>query len=137
MDVAPADANSIDGQQLTAWAVLPGGARIRLDFIAADGAPHRLALPVEALSGLLMTLPRMLQTALDARFADGSLRVVQRLGTWQLEQGEGDSGLILKFGTRDGFEVAFALNGEHAGALGATLLSTPDVAAPTSIRRPH
>jgi hypothetical protein len=29
-----------------------------------------------------MTLPRMLQAALDARFPDGSLRFVQRLGTW-------------------------------------------------------
>jgi len=38
MDVAPTDALPIEGQQLTTWAVLPGGTQIRLDFIAAtDG----------------------------------------------------------------------------------------------------
>ncbi|HVC62876.1 MAG TPA: hypothetical protein VND19_21245 [Acetobacteraceae bacterium] len=137
MDVAPADAISIDGQQLTAWAVLPGGTRIRLDVTAADGSMHRIALSFDALTGLLMTLPRMLQTALDARFSDRSLRVVQRLGKWQLEQAEGDAGLILKLGTRDGFEIAFALNGEHACALGAALLTAPDTAEPTLVRRPH
>jgi hypothetical protein len=137
MDVAPTDALPIEGQQLTTWAVLPGGMRIRLDFIAANGRTHRIVLPFDTLSGLLMTLPRMLQSALDARFADGSLRVVQRLGAWQLEQLEGNDGLILKLGTTDGFEVAFALDGEHAGLLGAALLATPNHINPTLQGRPH
>ena len=108
-----------------------------LDFIAADGRTHRIVLPFDTLSGLLMTLPRMLQSALNARFADGSLRVVQRLGAWQLEQLEGNDGLILKLGTTDGFEVAFALDGEHAGSLGAALLATPNDTDSTSQGRPH
>ena len=87
--------------------MLPGGTRIRLDVAATDASTHRIALSFDALAGLLMTLPRMLQTALDARFSDGSLRVVQGLGRWQLEQGECASGLILKLGTRDVFEIAF------------------------------
>ena len=33
--------------------------------------------------------------------------------------------LILKLGTQDGFEVAFALDEDHAGSLGAALLSAP------------
>ena len=36
----------------------------------------------------MMTLPRMLQSALDEQFPDGSLRIVQRLGKWALEQQE-------------------------------------------------
>ena len=70
-------------QQLTTWAVLPGGEQICLDFTANDGDTHRIVLPFDALTGLLMTLPRMLQTALDERFPDGSLRVVQPLGAWR------------------------------------------------------
>ena len=137
MDVAPTDALPIEGQQLTTWAVLPGGTQIRLDFTAADGRTHRIVPPFDTLSGLLMTLPRMLQSALDARFADGSLRVVQRLGAWQLEQLEGDSGKLLKLGTTDGFEVAFVLNDAHAGSLGSALLATPNDITPALTRRPH
>ncbi|MDR3538650.1 MAG: hypothetical protein P4L71_19295 [Acetobacteraceae bacterium] len=127
-------ATPIQGERLTTWHVLPGGTQIALDIAASDGGTHRIVLPVETLSGLLMTLPRMLQSALDTRCPDGSLRIVQQLGQWHLEQQEIDDSLILKLGTSDGFEVAFALNNQHAGALGAALLETPD---PTTARRPN
>jgi hypothetical protein len=130
MQVAP-----IEGEKLTTWRVLPGGTQICLDFVAIDGGTHRIVLPFDVLSGLMMTLPQMLQTALDERFPDGSLRVVQRLGKWQLEQQAVDDGLILKLGTTDGFEVAFALNGEHADTLGAALLEVPRET--TLVRRPN
>jgi hypothetical protein len=131
-------ATPIHGEKLTTWSVLPGGTQISLDFVAYDGGTHRIVLPVDTLSGLMMTLPRMLQSALDERFPDGALRVVQRLGKWQLEQPAIDDGLILKLGTTDGFEVAFALNPEHAGSLGAALLEeTPREMGPTLIRRPN
>ena len=137
MDAGSNEAHSIDGQRLTAWAVLPGGTRIQLDFTSNDGTTHRIVLPFDALSGLLMTLPRMLQTALDTRFADGSLRFVQRLGGWALEHVESDAGLILKLGTRDGFEVAFALISRDADSLGAALLAAPDDTNQPDMRRPH
>jgi hypothetical protein len=127
----------IEGEKLTSWGVLPGGTQISLDFTATDGGTHRIVLPVDALSGLMMTLPRMLQSALDERFPGGSLRIVQRLGKWQLEQQEVDDGLILKLGTKDGFEVAFALNDEHAGSLGAALLEPQRETDPTLVRRPN
>ncbi|HEY0185813.1 MAG TPA: hypothetical protein VGC09_23670 [Rhodopila sp.] len=128
-------ATPIEGARLTTWSVLPGGTQISLDLVAIDGGTHRIVLPVDALSGLMMTLPRMLQSALDQRFPDGSLRIVQKLGKWQLEQQAVDDELILKLGTKDGFEVAFALNGEHAGSLGAALLETPRET--TLVRRPN
>lgn len=121
----------IDGEKLTTWSVLADGARISLDFVAAGGGMHRIVLPVDALSGLMMTLPRMLQSALDKRFPGGSLRVVQPLGNWKLEQREIDGGLILRLGTKDGFEVAFALSADQAGPLGAALLDTD---APSTTR---
>ena len=134
---AASDMCPIEGKRLTAWAVLPGGTRIRLDFTGSDGATHRIVLPFDALTGLHVTLPRMLQTALDTGFADGSLRFMQRLGRWQLEQAESDAGLILKLGTRDGFEVSFALNNQDAGSLGAALLAAQAPTDHPEVRRPH
>lgn len=132
-----ATARYIEGQALTTWAVLPGGEQVCLGFAAAGGATHRIILPFNALTGLLMTLPRILQTALDERFPDGSLRVVHPLDSWRLEQSEGDRGLILKLGTHDGFEVAFALPDQAAGSLGAALLAPAGQADSMEIRRPN
>jgi hypothetical protein len=112
------------GEKLTTWSVLPGGIHVSLDFVASDGGTYRIVLPVDSLSGLMMTLPRMLQSALDSRFPDGSLRIVQPLSKWKLERREIDGGLILKLETKDGFEVAFTLGADHAGSLGAALLDT-------------
>jgi hypothetical protein len=83
----------IEGTELTSWGVLPGGTQICLDFTAIDGGMHCIVLPVDALSGLMMTLPRMLQSALDERLPGGSLRIVQPLAKWQLEQQEIEDGL--------------------------------------------
>ena len=93
-------------------------------------------LPFDVVASLLMTLPRMMQAALDARFPEGSLRFVQRPGTWQIEEAAGNADLILKLGTPDGFEVAFALNEPDADSLGAALLKAPDTGQ-TRKRRPN
>jgi hypothetical protein len=137
MDVVAGATQCIEGQKLTSWAVVPGGEQVCLGFAAAGGETHRIVLPFEALTGLLMTLPRMLQSALDERFPDGTLRIVHPLGVWRLEQAEGDHGLILKLGTQDGFEVAFAVPGEDAGSLGTALLSTPNGTTASLTRRPN
>jgi hypothetical protein len=72
------DEISIEGRGLTSWAVMPGGTNIRLDLATAAGKTCSVVLPFDALSSLLMTLPRVLQAALDARCSDGSLRVTLR-----------------------------------------------------------
>jgi hypothetical protein len=137
MDSVGENMRAIQGCRLTAWSVLPGGTRIQLDFVDRDGTPHQIVLPFDALTGLLMTLPRMLQTALDTRVADGSLRFVQPLGRWRLERAKHEPALILQLGTRDGFEVAFALDGEDADSLGAALLAVPSGTNQLATRRPH
>jgi hypothetical protein len=136
MDALPSDVRSIESEELTTWAVLTGGTHVRINFIGIDGAAHRLVLPFDVLSSLLMTLPRMLQTALDARFPDGSLRFVHQLGAWQIEQAAAGAGLILKLCTPDGFEVAFALNDHDAEQLGAALTTAPGKYR-SDIGRPH
>jgi len=124
----------IEGQALTTCAVLPGGEQVSLGFAATGGETRRIILPFAALTGLLMTLPRILQTALDERFPDSTLRVVHPPGAWRLEQSEGNNGLILKLGTRHGFEVAFAVPDDDAGSPGSVLLTPTNG---TSTRRPN
>jgi hypothetical protein len=136
MDIAPSDTRPIEGEHLTDWAVLAGGTHLRLDFTGTDGKPNRIVLPFDVLFCLLMTLPRMLQSALNARFSDGSLRFVQLLGNWRIEQAEASAGLILRLGTPDGFEVTFAVDGNDANALGAALIAAPDTIQ-SRMRRPH
>jgi hypothetical protein len=75
MSAAVEPAQYIQGQRLTTWAVLPGGEQVCLGFASTDGATHSIVLPVDALTGLLMTLPRMLQSALDERSPNGTLRM--------------------------------------------------------------
>jgi hypothetical protein len=118
------DAELIEGRQLTGWSVLPGGESIRLSLSATDGSERSVVLPFDALSSLLMTLPRMLQAALNARGFNGTLRVAQPLGQWRIEQAVGTDGLVLKLATPDGFEVTFACDGGAAEALGTALVAT-------------
>jgi hypothetical protein len=54
-----------------------------------------------------------------------------------LEQADGGNGLILKLGTRDGFEVTFAVADEDAGSLGMALLTTPNETTSILTRRPN
>jgi hypothetical protein len=123
MTAPPDDSEPIEGRQLTRWVVMPGGSDIRLDLATAGGETRSVILPFDALSGLPMTLPRILQAALDMRSPDGSLRVAQALDYWRLEQARGEAALILKLATADGFEVAFAVNDKLAGSLGLALVA--------------
>jgi hypothetical protein len=135
MDAENAGEAVVEGRDLTGWGVLQGGTHIGLAIGATDGTTHRIVLSFDALSGLLMTLPRILQSALDVRFPDGSLRAVQQLARWKLEQKANNSGLMLSLATKDGFDVAFAVSTQDAGSLSARLLSAPqDLESPMAVR---
>lgn len=104
------------GEALTTWSVSQDGSRVRLGFADDDGHSCRIDLPMEAMSALLLTLPRILQCALDAR-GDGSDRIVHPLGGWRLERAAEHGRLILTLKTPDGFSVAFALAPDELAAM--------------------
>jgi hypothetical protein len=128
---------SIERQELTDWSVASGGKDIRLGLSNAVGKPSDILLSFDTLSSLLMTLPRMLKAALDARGSDGSLRVAQHLGSWRIERACDDASLVLQLATPNGFEVAFALTGKDAGQLGLALVTLSRMATTFSAGRPH
>ena len=92
---------------LTSWTVSEDGERIRLGFEDGAGRRCRLDLPFDAVSSLLLTIPRMLRAALRAR-GDCDARVVQPLGAWSVERGASGC-LILTLSAPSGFDVAFAV----------------------------
>jgi hypothetical protein len=137
MNSARDEVDVIECAELTTWAVPTDGSHVRMEFKDAKGKSQKIIASIEVVSSLLMTFPRMLQTALDARSSDSSLRVVQRLGDWRIEEAEGNSDLILRLETRDGFEVAFASNGRDADALSDALRSALQISANRTRWRPN
>lgn len=109
--------SEVMGEGLTAWSVSPGGRRVQLGFEDASGRRCRLNLPFDALSALLMTIPRILRAALRAR-GDPSARVIQPLGSWHLERAAGTGCLILTLSTPNGFDVAFMVAPDQLAAMG-------------------
>jgi hypothetical protein len=121
---------AIKGERLTTWAVTQDGERVRLSFEDEAGRPCAISLPVSLLSGLMMTIPRMLRQALNARFKDNSLRMTHELGDWRVERAAGADASILSLATADGFEVTFAVAASQAEGLGKTLRQAADPATP-------
>ena len=112
------------GEELTTWAVLTGGTRVRMYFVGSDGAAHRLVLPFDVLSPL-MTSPRILQTALDARISRWFSALVHQLGTWRIEQSEGGAASSLGSEHRTASTLPSHLTHRNAGSLGAALIAAP------------
>ncbi|TPG49297.1 hypothetical protein EAH89_21550 [Roseomonas nepalensis] len=115
----------VAGERLTTWALSPDGRRVRLGFAQASGAASHLDFPVEVLSGLLLTLPCILERALALR-GETDARIAHPLSSWKVEQATEHNRLILSLSTTDGFGVAFTLRpGELAEMGRAAELALP------------
>lgn len=111
------------GEGPTSWSVSPCGRRVRLGFEDGRGRRCRLDLPFEAVSALLVTIPRILRAALRAR-GDRGARVVQPLATWRVERAASTGNLILTLATPTGFDVAFAVAPDQLQAMGEAASAT-------------
>jgi len=120
---------AIKGERLTTWTVAAEGERVVLGFEDEAGQCRNISLPVEVLSALMMTIPRMLREALAGRFAGGSLRMIHPLGDWRVERAMGVDASLLSLATPDGFEVTFALATPEADRLGEMLRYSAEPAA--------
>jgi hypothetical protein len=101
--------------------VRPCGRVAELGFRDTSGALVVLALPHQALSMLLMTLPRLIETSLQRRTGDASMRHVYPAGDWRVEAATGEAALLLTLATPDGFSVSFQLSRDDAQRLGEGL----------------
>lgn len=118
-----ATGRDVIGEGLTSWSVSPCGRRVQLGFEDVRGRRCRLDLPFEAVSALLIAIPRILRAALRAK-GDRSARVVQPLATWSVERAAGTGNLILTLATPTGFDVAFAVAPDQLEAMSEAASAT-------------
>jgi hypothetical protein len=106
------DRKTLQIKSLTTYKVEPNGVQVEINGRDAGGALVSLQMPTASLMQLLMTLPKMLEEALQVRSGNESKRVVYPLDHWRMEQGErgpgGEQQYILTVGTDGGFKVSFA-----------------------------
>jgi hypothetical protein len=110
---------------LVAYDVDPQGMYVRMRIYDESGTPATLVFPIQCLTQLMMTLPKMISTALQNRHGDNTLRLVHALDQFTIESGEvggnGEHKLILTLGTSDGFSVSFSATQESFGTLGGAI----------------
>jgi hypothetical protein len=116
--------------ELTTFDVAIDGSAARIGVRDASGKPASVTLPVDCLSALLITRPRMVQAVLQYRHDDPSLRLVYPLGAYRVETVGGSDQVILTLATPDGFEVSFELTAAHRQQL---IDAFQDSACPASI----
>jgi len=122
----------IETQALTTCEVAADGG-ILLGFVDAAGQPATIRLSLNQVGALAMTLPGLIDKALQTRFGDVSLRYAYPLASWLVEQSSDPTQSMVTLRTVDGFSVCFSIPRQQQSELGEAL-----VAQPASVTlRPH
>ena len=114
----------IDTQALTTCEVAADGA-ISLGFVDSGGRPATIRLSLNQVGALAMTLPGLIDKALQIRFGDQSLRYAYPLSSWAIEQSSDPDQVMITLRTEDGFSVCFAIPSEQQSGLGEALVAQP------------
>ncbi len=99
----------IDTQSLTTCEVAADGGAISLGFVDSTGNPATIRLSLNQVGALAMTLPGLIDKALQTRFGDRSLRYAYPLESWVVEQSSDPSQGMVTLKTVDGFSVCFSI----------------------------
>jgi hypothetical protein len=113
----------IDSQALTTCEVAPDGYAISLGFVDVTGNPATIRLSLDQAGALLMTLPGLIDRALQTRFGDQSLRYAYSLASWVLEQSSDPTQNMVTLRTVDGFSVCFSIPRQQQIKLGEALVA--------------
>ena len=119
----------IDVATLTSFETADDGASILMHLRDATGSPVTMSLPIACLNSLLMTLPKMLASAIQRQHNDASLRIVYPADRLTMELGSDLCTCIMTLATPDGFEVSFGLSGAQCREVGACETRSADVRA--------
>ena len=115
----------IDTQSLTTCEVAADGGAISLGFVDANGNPATIRLSLNAVGALAMTLPGLIDKALQTRFGDRSLRYAYPLESWVVEQSSDPAQGMVTLKTVDGFSVCFSIPRAQQSELGEALVAQP------------
>ena len=124
----------IDTQALTSCEVAPDGGAISLGFVDSSGNPATVRLSLNQVGALAMTLPGLIDKALQTRFGDVSLRYAYPLASWLVEQSSDPTQIMITLRTVDGFSVCFSIPRQQQSELGEALVAQPVM--PITLR-PH
>jgi hypothetical protein len=122
----------IDTKALTTCEVAADGGAISLGFVDAAGKPATIRLSLNQVGALAMTLPGLIDKALQTRFGDHSLRYAYPLASWVVEQSSDPTQGMVTLRTVDGFSVCFSIPREQQSELGEALVAQQ--AVPATIR---
>jgi hypothetical protein len=115
----------IESRSLTSCEIADDGGAVSLGFIDAEGRTTSLKLSLNQVGALAMTLPSLIDRALQARYGDASLRYAYPLASWVVEQSSDPTQGMLTFRTVDGFSVCFSIPRDQQSELGEALVAQP------------
>src|SRR5215831_19235819 len=121
----------IETQSLTTCEVAADGGVISLGFVDSQGKPATIRMSLNQVGALIMTLPGLIDKALQTRFGDTTLRYAYPLASWAVEQSTDPSQGMVTLRTTDGFSVCFSIPRKQQSELGEALVAQP---APAVIR---
>ncbi|HTO60367.1 MAG TPA: hypothetical protein VMM15_03830 [Bradyrhizobium sp.] len=119
----------ISAEALTTCEVAADGDAVSLGLVDSEGKPATIHLSLKQVGALVMTLPGLLEKALQARYGDQSLRYAYPLASWVVEQSTDATQRIVTLQTEDGFSVCFAVSREQQNPLGEALMAQTKPAA--------
>jgi hypothetical protein len=114
----------IETQSLTSCEVAADGA-ISLGFVDSTGNPATIKLSLNQVGALAMTLPGLIDKALQIRFGDQSLRYAYPLASWAIEASSDPGQGMVTLRTVDGFSVCFSIPRQQQNELGEALVTQP------------
>jgi hypothetical protein len=106
------------------YEIAEDGSSIKIGMRDRDGRAAVLILPPECISALIMTLPGIMQQAMQRRHRDPNAKLVYPLAGWTVERARDDSRLILSLSTPDGFSVSFAASERELKDIGSIVTAS-------------
>ena len=115
----------IDVQTLTTCEVAADGGAVSLGFVDSSGKPATIKLSLHEVGSLAMTLPGLIDQALQKRLGDHSLYSAYPLASWVVEQSSDPAQVLVTLRTVDGFSACFSILRQQQNELGKALLGAP------------
>src|SRR5262249_26015972 len=112
----------VETQSLTSCEVAADGGMISLVFVGGNRQPQTIRLALNQVGALAMTLPSLIDKALQTRYGDHSLRYAYPLESWVLEQSSDPAQGMVTLRTVDGFSICFSIARQQQSALGEALV---------------
>lgn len=111
----------IDVKELTTYRISEDGESVALRVRDETGVETQLSFPIEQLGNLVMTLPGVIEAALQRQYRDASFRYAYPVGSWSVEGTVDPGGVIVTLRTTDGFGVSFSMGRGNAEKLGHSM----------------